>query len=202
MSYHVISEKNNAFVWLPIKTASSLVSWVLSHFEFDLFFYSKTTNDYKKIISDLSHFGHSTNLPYNHEEMLFICTMRHPYKRVLSYYKSTLPHIYNDYNVEGFNHFLNQNVFSNKTLFDDIDKFDKRKPDFLIRTETIYDDLLKIPFIKSSKLNDCGILEEMCKKKVNPSFESEDDEYLLSSEIKEKIYNFFKPQFEIFGYSK
>jgi hypothetical protein len=202
MSYHVISEKNNAFVWLPIKTASSLVSWVLGHFEFDLFFYSQTTNNYKKIISDLSHFGHSTNLPYNHQDMLFICTMRHPYERVLSYYKSTLPHIYNDFTIEGFNHFLNQSVFCEKSLFDDIHKFNERIPDILIKTETIYDDLLKIPFIKNSKLYECGILEEMCKKKINPSFESERDEYLLSPDIKEKIYNFFKPQFEIFGYSK
>jgi hypothetical protein len=128
--------------------------------------------------------------------------MRHPYERVLSYYKSTLPHIYNDFTIEGFNHFLNQSVFCEKSLFDDIHKFNGRIPDILIKTETIYDDLLKIPFIKNSKLYECGILEEMCKKKVNPSFESERDEYLLSPDIKEKIYNFFKPQFEIFGYSK
>jgi hypothetical protein len=93
-------------------------------------------------------------------------------------------------------------VFCKNSLFDDINKFNERTPDFLIRTETIYDDLLKIPFIKNSKLNQCGILEEMCRKKINSSFESEEDEKLLSLEIKTKIYSFFKPHFEIFNYSK
>jgi hypothetical protein len=65
----------------------------------------------------------------------------------------------------------------------------------------MYEDYLKIPFIKNSKLVSCGILEEMCEKKINDHLSYDSSDY-YTEEIKEKVYSFMKIEFESFGYSK
>lgn len=201
MSYHIFSEKNNSFLWFPIKTASTLASWVFAHFDFGLHYYVEETSEFKGIMSDLSHFGHSLFLHPNHEKMNFICTMRHPYKRVLSLYKSTVSPFSENLSSENFDKFIDYSFFKRR-LFQDSNSFSERIPDYVIKSESFYEDILKIPFVKNSKLNDCGILEEMCRKKINKSFDLVSDEELLTDNIKEKIYTFFKPHFELFGYEK
>ncbi len=201
MSYHVFSNTNNSFVWFPIKTASTLASWIFAHFDFGLYFYVDEISEFKKITNDLSHFGHSLSLHPNHENMSFICTMRHPYNRVLSLYKSTVSPFSDNLSSENFDKFIDYSFYK-RNLFRDNNVFSDRKPNFIIRSESFYEDILKIPFIKNSKLHQCGILEEMCSKEINKSFDLENENEFLTHEIKNKIYKFFEPHFELFGYEK
>ena len=86
---YTISEKHNAFVWLPPKCATNFISWVLAYFEFSSIAMDTETNQIHRIMPNQStHFGHSTILPPNHEELSFICAIRHPYHRILSMYQS------------------------------------------------------------------------------------------------------------------
>ena len=80
--------------------------------------------------------------------------------------------------------------------------FDERVPDYILRSENLYQDYLKIPFIVDSKLNKCGILEDICNRKINKGSGTLDIENYLTSSVKEKIYKMFQSHFELFGYQK
>lgn len=201
MSYSIISKENNAFVWFPIKTASSMSSWILGHFDFSLYYYVEEISEFMEVGTDLSHFGHSTFLHPGHQKMDFICTMRHPYQRVFSLYKSSTFQFSNNFNRENFERFVDRIVLSNNS-FRDRQQFEERFPDYVIKAENFHEDILKIPFIRNSKLYECGILDDMCKKRINRSFDTDKEKEFFTPEIKEKIYEWFKPHFELFGYEK
>ena len=82
-----------------------------------------------------------------------------------------------------------------------VPNFNKKLPNFVIRRENLLEDLLKIDFIKYSKLNESGILEEMCSRNINSSPSLLIENY-ISEENKEKIYETLKTEFEIGGYEK
>lgn len=197
-----ISKKHNSFLWLPARTGSTTLSWILFHYDFALYTYNEELKDYNLEEQYLMHFGHETFLPPTHKEMDFICTMRHPYDRVLSFYKlyfNDSPEL-NSYIF--FEKFLNEICFvENSWIMKSSDIFNIRIPDYVIKLESLYQDLIKIPFIRDSKLNQCGILQEMCQKKLHNSTENLSKEF-LTHEVKDRIYNIFKTHFEIFGYEK
>ena len=196
-----ISFKHNSFLWLPFKTSSTTVSWILGHFDFCNYTYDSVNEKYVEMYPSMFHLGHDMYLPPTHEQMNFICTMRNPYDIILSYFKmwcrqKNIQPKKNDFkeNLESF-------IFKNH-LISDLSKISQeRKPNFILRTENLLEDLLKIPFIKDSKLNQCGILEEMTQKKLNVSFPVDVDE-LLDQDDKTKIYEMFKFHFDFFGYSR
>ena len=201
---YILSLSNNSFVWLPPKTGSSFVSWVLGHFDFWWYRYDELRSDYKLMMTDLAHFGHDCQLPPNHENFNFICTTRNPYDRMVSYYLMNFSDLHDEPTSENFENFI-EHFFSKEkhSLFYRSNSiFNFRKPDYSIRLENLYEDLLEIPFIKISKLNSCGILEEMCSKKIKKGFEFENKQYLYTDKTREKVYNHFKKDFELFGYTK
>lgn len=200
MAYHIISEKYNSFLWLPPKTASSHTSWVLAHFDFDLYYYDSELKEFLLIQTDGPHFGHSFNMHPNHENMNFICTMRNPYHRVLSHFKSSRAPFSPHLNPKEFEEFVKIQVME-KNRFMDYDIFRDKFPDYVIRSENYYEDLLNIPFIKESKLYKTGILSQMCEKRLNKTYEVENDKF-LTQYVKDMIYEKYKKHFELFGYEK
>jgi len=195
-----ISEKNKAFFWLPPKCASTSLSWVLSFFEFSSIAIDVDTNEIRRTLLNQTHFGHSMIYPSNYSELTFVCGVRNPYERTLSMYKS----FSKDLSVDNFENFIHEKILKN----DELDKlkftglFTKKTPDYLIRTENLYEDLIKIPFISESELNTSGILKTFCLKKMNMSFNQLNHEEYLTPRIKETIYEIFSEQFELFGYEK
>jgi hypothetical protein len=75
-------------------------------------------------------------------------------------------------------------------------------PDYIIKTENLYEDLIKIPFIKESDLNNSGVLKNFCNKKINESSNKLNPEEYLTPHIKEIIYNISSDHFDLFGYEK
>lgn len=201
---YILSLENNSFLWLPPKTGSSTVSWIFGHFDFWWYKYDETFSDYKLLMNDLAHYGHDCFLPPNHEKMNFISTMRNPYDRMVSYFLMTYLEWEDNPTSEDFELFLENDFLKNKNsvMYKSSKIFHGRYPDYVIRLENLYEDLTKIPFIKDSKLNSTGILQEMCTKKIKKSFDIENREKLLTESSKEKIYNHFKNDFEKFGYPK
>jgi hypothetical protein len=198
---YTISEKHKTFVWLPPKCATNFISWVLGYFEFSSIALDTETNQIQKIRPNLStHFGHSTILPPNHEELLFICAIRHPYHRVLSMYQS---HAENP-SVENFKKFIDERIVKNYhiPMFKFSSFLKDRSPNYLIRTENLCEDILKIPFIKDSDLNSSGVLKNFCERKINKSYHQLNPEEYLTSDIKEIIHNLSSDHFDLFGYER
>ena len=198
---YTISEKHKAFVWLPPKCASNFISWVLAYFEFSSIALNTETNQINKIRTNIStHFGHSTILPPNHEELLFICAIRHPYHRILSMYQS---HAENP-SVENFKKFIDERIVKNYhiPMFKFSSFLKDRSPNYLIRTENLCEDILKIPFIKNSDLNSSGVLKNFCERKINKSYHQLNPEEYLTPNIKEIIHNLSSDHFDLFGYER
>ena len=198
---YTISEKHKAFVWLPPKCATNLVSWVLAYFEFSSVAIDTETNQVHRIIPNQStHFGHSTIFPPNHEELLFICAIRNPYHRVLSMYQSQVKNP----SVGDFEKFIDERIVKNNNtpLFKFSSFFNDRNPDYLIRTENLYEDIIKIPFIGNSDLNSSGVLKNFCDKKINKSYNQLNPDEYLTPNIKEIIHNLSSDHFDLFGYER
>ena len=198
---YTISEKHKTFVWLPPKCATNFISWVLGYFEFSSITMDTETNQIHKIRPNLStHFGHSTILPPNHEELLFICAIRHPYHRILSMYQS---HAENP-SVENFKKFIDERIVKNYhiPMFKFSSFLKDRSPNYLIRTENLCEDILKIPFIKDSDLNSSGVLKNFCERKINKSYHQLNPEEYLTPDIKEIIHNLSSDHFDLFGYER
>lgn len=200
---YTISEKHKAFVWLPPKCATNFISWVLAYFEFSSIQIDTETNKIHTIrLNQYGHFGHSTFLPPNHEELSFICAVRNPYHRVLSMFQSQFD---GQLTVENFEKFINERLTFNSRgpIFN---KFSEilhgRRPNYLIRTENLYEDILKIPFIRDSDLNTSGILKNFCDKKINQSYDQLNPEEYLTPRIKEIIQNLCSDHFDLFGYER
>jgi hypothetical protein len=200
---YTISEKHKAFVWLPPKCATNFISWVLAYFEFSSIQIDTETNKIHTIrLNQYGHFGHSTFLPPNHEELSFICAVRNPYHRVLSMFQSQFD---GQLTVENFEKFINERLTFNSRgpIFN---KFSEilhgRRPNYLIRTENLYEDILKIPFIRDSDLNSSGILKNFCDKKINQSYDQLNPEEYLTPRIKEIIQNLCSDHFDLFGYER
>lgn len=196
-----LSKKNNCILWLPPKAATTLLSWILFHFDFHNYFLDTETNELVQEEKFLIHLGHNMQLPPNHLSMDLLCPVRNPYDKVISFTKM---HVQNkeDFSREFFEKNLENLLLNPKSLLFQSSKiFDQRIPNFIIRAEKIYEDLIEVPFIRNSKLNSCGILEDMCTNKLNETFKI-DRENILTTDTREIIYQTFKKEFELFGYSK
>ena len=199
---YTISEKHKAFVWLPPKCATNFISWVLAYFEFSSIQIDTETNKIHTIrLNQYGHFGHSTFLPPNHEELSFICAVRNPYHRVLSMFQSQFD---GQLTVENFEKFIDERLTYNSRgpIFKFSEMLHDRSPDYLIRTENLYEDILKIPFIRDSDLNSSGILKNFCDKKINQSYDQLNPEEYLTPRIKEIIQNLCSDHFDLFGYER
>jgi len=203
-----IAPQFNSFVWFPPKSASSLVSWIFTYFDFRPYHINPDTKVFEFDPPILTHFGHHFFYPPNYENMDFIITLRNPYERIFSFFKLTRYSYWTQKSnqpiptKEDFDKF-----FYNDILKNDVQKkrilpeFDKKFPNYVIRREFLLEDLLKIDFIKNSKLNESGILTEMCSRNINSTPYLPIENY-ITGEIKEKIYEVFKDEFQIGGYEK
>jgi hypothetical protein len=197
---YTISEKHKSFVWLPPKCATNSISWVLGYFEFSSVAIDTETNQIHKIMpNQTTHFGHNTIFPPNHEELLFISAIRNPYHTALSMYGHA-----KDPSVDNFEKFIDERIIKNThyPMFKFSSLFKDRMPDYLIRTENLYDDIIKIPFIRDSDLTSSGVLKNFCDKKMNKSYNQLNPEEYLTPHIKEMIYNISSDHFDLFGYER
>lgn len=203
-----IAPQHNSFLWFPPKSSSTLLSWIFTYFDFRPYCINPLTNELEFDPPIQTHFGHVFNYPPQYEKMNFIVSLRNPYERIFSFFKMTK---YSYWSImknqpvptfEDFERFFYQDFLGNEIQKERIVPiFDKKLPDHVIRKENILEDLLKIDFVRNSKINQLGILEDMCSRVINNSPNLPIENY-LTDEIKEKIYETFRIEFEIGGYKK
>lgn len=185
-----ISEKHNCFLWFPVKTASSHAAHVLGHFEF-----SHVRSDYyRRIIqskTDTLHHHHGLSLFDGHEDYKLITTVRNPYSRMVSLYEWMSV----SRDIESFEVFMGD---YKKNPVQPI--FEKRIPDYALRQENLFDDYLKIPFVRNSELNESGILKELCDKKINKGRERKPVKDYYNQDTANIVFTNYREYFDLFGY--
>jgi len=195
-----ISESTKSFLWLPHKTGTNNAVSILKNFGFktyiqqngNLFLYNTECE-----VKDLT--GNHIMIYFEgHEKYDFICTARNPFSRLLSLYKFN----HKDQSEWSPEHFQNYfNIISKRfrvTKF--LWPFERRVPDYFIRLENLYDDYLKLPFIKNSEIHITGELKELCSKKINFTSEIKNPEEYFNDEIKNLIWLEGKKYFDLLGY--
>ena len=197
---YTISFSHNAFIWLPAKTGTNTLSWIIPFFDFASYYFLENKFVHDEHMN--THFGHEIELPPNHESLLFLCSIRNPYESIFSFFKMAFGRKPGMFNKEYFAKYMQNEM---KISFSKLHKygamFTDRVPDYIIRTENFYSDMVKVPFIRDSKLNQCGILEEMCEKKMNKTFDTNSRDFFTDEHI-EEINKSYSKIFEIGGYEK
>lgn len=199
---YTVSEKYNCFVWLPPRTSTNRMSWILNYFDFMSTILDSET---KQIINQTNNpltFGHELTFPPNYHTLDFICTVRHPYHQIFSAYKSTINPM-KPPSIQDFEEFIyNRIIKPNLVQFLYANLFFDKSPNYIVRCENFYEDLLKIPFIKESDLNTSGVLQNFCSKRINGSFNKLNPDEFLIEPIKNLIYSHTEQSFNLFGYEK
>lgn len=200
---YIYSNSHNSFLCTPMKTASTLVTWVLRYFDFKQYSRIFQEETYFDFINDNNILVHSDFIPPEFENYSVILTTRNPYKKTLSYFLHIWePSKFIQPRPDDFINFLHKVENTQTPQYKFLNQGLNLNHDFLIKSESIYDDLCKIPFISNSDLKESGILKNMCSKNINPKKYKIDESLFLTPETKEIIYNVFKPHFEKYGYEK
>lgn len=195
----IYSRTYDYYLILPMKTGTVNASWIFTYFDF----YTYTRNfdsdgNFKEISNPAMSAVHSYYIPPENPNPKIIVTARNPYDKVLSKFlfnwTRNEPPTYQDF----LNNILNSIQHNNPMLIYPPELI----PTYSIRLENMYEDYMKIPFVKDSNLNKSGILLEMCNKKINEARIKVNKDDFLTQEAKDLIYNFLKNQFELFGYQK
>lgn len=201
-----ISFKYNSFVWLPMKTASTHCWGVLQNFDFKTVMFSTDTEEFQKpSVGGIrkekikNPHNHACNLFLNHKNFTFISTARNPYSRIISSFVFlNKPEKYE--NSEWLEGQFQLSILNSQSLYPFI--FNHRTPDYFLRVESLYDDYLKIPFIRNSELNISGKLKEMCDKKVNVTKGPYDWRDYYNQDLADLVYYNLSKYFDLLGYDK
>ena len=195
----IYSKTYDHYLVLPMKTGTVNASWIFTYFDFHTHTRNFDSNgNFTEVSNPAMSAVHSYYIPPEIDNPKIIVTTRNPYDKVLSRFLFTWtknePPSYQDF----LNNILNSIQHKNPLLIYPSELI----PTYSIRLENMYEDYMKIPFVKDSNLNKSGILLEMCNKKINEARIQVNKDDFLTRETKDLIYNFLKNQFELFGYEK
>lgn len=203
-------------IWLaPESCATQITKKILTNYHFS--FAVPSEQDYDPKFQEKIHF-HSNIIDKQYEDFQTILNVRNPYDLVFSFYVNNYlssPLTKESKNVkEKFNNwvtkvFLNhgyylflhpfykyKNFRFNKWRFDD-----EKKYNFVLRTETLFEDIIKLPFIKSESENIKNKIKNSIEYNgfLNRRHHSFNELYDFKSA--QLVYHFFKPYFYKFEYS-
>ena len=182
-----LSEKYKSFIWTPNRTGSTLASLVLKNEEFGFELY-----DEKKVkTSDFYKHHHYYYFFEGHENYNFLMTVRNPYNQYLSFMGYKI-------NPDSSDHL--ERMFQNEEHRLFMLKLKQRKPDYVLRIESLYEDYCKIPFIKDSNFNKSGDLKKLVDSKPNQLKQKPD--FQFNQQIADLIYYNNLVIFDMFGYEK
>lgn len=204
---------NERYVWvLPERTGSRSLGQILNFWDGQRYIGEELIDlgKYK------NYEGEFTQV-YSHEWQLrnpdlkdytFCVTVRNPYSRMLSYYKSLWLKL--DCRDEKcqytFKEFMELGMIEGKYIwhlnFENL--FDLVDVKYVIHMENIANDLISVPMIREKYDNSDEFREEWTRVIINNIFtkESADNSTKLTEEDAEIVYKSFERQFKLFGYSE
>lgn len=193
-----ISDRVKTFLWIWNKTGTSHMKTILDYFDF--YYYSIIKGE-RKLLQKTIIQTHDCKFFNGHEDYKFMVSARNPYTRFLSQYRFQNRPINEKLNSEGFQKFLEEHIFDAPNNAE-CTNFHTRLPDYYVRTESLFEDYSKIPFIIETDLYKSGILKTMCEKKVNENPLKNDWRDFFTKEIADLIYYNTQEYFKFFGYDK
>jgi hypothetical protein len=181
------SDKYKVLWATPIRTAARSCMPIQTYFEFD-------------VIGE-----HGFQIPKGKEEYFFVLNTRNPYIRMISIYHLFCVH--SNSTPNDFNSWIRQKLyeekkFPGKTLDYEylIKKRITKTPDLLIRVESLYSDILKLPFFMD---NSDELFDIVNDNILNNGYSSGYDykEY-YDQDLSDYVYSYLEEDFVYFNYNK
>lgn len=196
--------KEKIFVWTPPKTGSVRSVGILHNLGFKSYILEGTN------LIPNSTFYHNHKYPIIEGYELLI-TFRNPYEQIVSFFKmsqskkreeSGVLSVKSEINSEDFENFILSQLEDNPEYTEYL-SFEDIHPSHIIRTEFMFEDYLKIPYITETDYFKSGNLLRDCNIKINQSrYEEFDYKTLYNQRIADLIYYNFINVFEFGEYDK
>lgn len=187
------------FVWTPPKTASHSAATILPKLGFELY---TQEGKYLKPSSQEIH-NHHCVFCNGHENFSFITTMRNPYTMIVPLFK--VPAEREKWTQNNFESFLDRLFYGEELpeMYFPCYNYSVRLPDYIIKVESMFEDYLKLPFVKQTEYYKSGELEKDCSVKQNSSdYTNFDWKSLYNQNIADMVYYNYAQVFELGGYDK
>jgi hypothetical protein len=204
MAYNAItySDIHKSILWTPPKTGSSHAAFMFTHFDFMTKFFDKETFELLKLKSQTTIVHHHNCVILNQfSDYDVICTTRNPYARLLSGFFYLTNDEQSELTAQNFRKFFAKQMDKPSILFDAYYGYAKI-PKYFLRIENLYEDYLKIPFVRESKLNQQRLLQDLCNMKINKSINSVPTTDFYTMDMIDYLYDNYRNLFDIDGYEK
>lgn len=209
--------KHRVIAWTPPKTASTSADYILSNLGF---IPCLSDGTHLSPNPKLSPHNHTCRLFDSHETYKLLSTIRNPYDLMVSIFKNSYQSSdgywnylgnkeekpeKNKLSLEEFDSFLNSYFYGKESGLKYFECYNYliRKPDYIIRTESMFEDYIKIPFVVNTEYYSSGKLYNDCQFKRNKSHvDNLDFRTLYSQSLADIVYYNLAHVFELGGYDK
>jgi hypothetical protein len=191
-----ISHKHKYFTWTPGRTGSHTFTNIITQLGFESSEINLETNQIVSHNPKPKH-NHTFILFEGHEQYKFIVSVRNPYSMVISQVCAAIVEDPNVIRMRTEN--MMQNPYKDCSV-----TFHDRIPDYAIRIENLYEDWVKIPFVKNHELNLSGELKKLTETKLNSHPNSEGDYWkkYYDQSLADLVFYNHPNTFELFGYDR
>lgn len=193
-----ISHKLKYFTWTPARTGSHTFTNILTQLGFESSEINVETNQIVSHNPKPLH-NHTSILFENHEQYKFITSVRNPYSMVMSQVGAAIENDPEITRMRIENMMQNPNNFFGYCVH-----YHNRVPDYAIRIENLYEDWIKIPFVKNHELNLSGELKKLTETKLNsrPNLEGDYWKKYYNQSLADLVFYNHPNTFELFGYDR
>ena len=198
--YLNISDKYKFFTWTAQRTGSTHFTDILNRLGFQsAYFKDGKLVKYKNTVWH----NHFCKFFENHWDYSFLISIRNPYSMIISQTGAAKMQfsLENQKIIQARIENLMQNPLD---VGGCCQCFHIRKPDYAVRLENLYEDWVRIPFVKTHNLYLSGTLKELCKRKLN-GFDIEDQNYwkkYYNQSLADLVYYNHPETFELYGYDR
>lgn len=197
-----ISRKHKFFSWTHQRTGSTHFTHMLGEFGFESADLDMQTLKLSNFQEKVRH-NHTCSLFENHWDYKFIVSVRNPYSMMIS--QSGIITDKNLPNKKELAKIRIENLIQSPFNPDGCCScFHKRKPDYFVRLEHLYEDWLKVPFVESYELRFPGKLKKQTEIVMNnqPNPEGDYWKQFYDQSLADSVYYSQPDTFELFGYDK
>lgn len=195
-----ISDKYKFFTWTAQRTGSTHFTDILDK----LGFQSAVVSDGKivKFLNTVRH-NHFCRFFEDHFNYKFLISIRNPYSMIISQTGAAKMN-FDNHTLEVVRMRVENMMQNPLDVGGCCQCFHTRIPDYAVRLENLYEDWIKIPFVREHNLYLSGQLEELTKIKKN-GFNLPDENYwkkYYDQSLADLVYYNHPDTFELYGYDR
>jgi hypothetical protein len=197
-----ISRKHKFFSWTNRRTGSTHFTFMLERFNFESADLDLETMKLSNFQDNVRH-NHTCFLFENHWDYKFITSVRNPYSMMISQ-----AGIMSDKSSSDKKELVRERIENLIQYPHNHDGccncFHERQPDYIIRLEHLYEDWLKVPFVKSDELHFPGQLKKQTEIVMNnqPNTKGHYWKDFYDQSLADTVYYSQPYTFELFGYDR